>query len=521
MRTATLGRSGVHRSRTWGSETRSSTRAALGSSRLWLPLICLLQVGLAFRPGPSVSASEDEGLYVYMGHRMLDHIRNGSFLPEYPGSYFSGAPGIYPPLAALADLAGGLQAARSVSLVFTIVATVGTYGLTRRLFGRLAGLIGALVFVLSAGVIFQSHLATYDAMMMALVACAAWLAVYSAQTNALLWAPVIGALLALAAMTKYAGAVYAPVVGLLAVIVAWPWLRWVAVRQAMFIGASAAVVFFFILQMWGRDLVGRIRQTTLDRTILNPASGPDLLQMLAGWIGPVIAIAAVGALLRARRQWALVTVLLGAAVVGPAQQVHLGEATSLAKHTAFGMIFAAPLVGDMMARALRRARWVWFLPVTATLLGLGISGVQNANTFATGWVDDRPLVPVLRELTQRQPGKPILGEQPAPLRYELREAVSPRQWADTYKFTFNGKQGEAAYADAVRLHYFGTMYLSSTTDHGAYLMGLLTSPERDRYYNIKAKVPRYLRGEKVGEWLVFAPRSLAFDQEQFNRALAS
>ena len=35
----------------------------------------------------------DSGLYIYMGHRMLEHIIHGAHLSEYPGAFFSGSPG--------------------------------------------------------------------------------------------------------------------------------------------------------------------------------------------------------------------------------------------------------------------------------------------------------------------------------------------------------------------------------------------------------------------------------------------
>jgi 4-amino-4-deoxy-L-arabinose transferase-like glycosyltransferase len=504
-----LARQATSRPAEFPAPSRTAPRVLVVTGRrLGLSLACALQIALAWRPGPNISVFEDEGLYVYMGHRMIDHLLHGAFLQEFPGSYFSGAPGIYPPIAAAFDELGGLQAARSLSLLCAVVATIAVHGLTRRLFGGVAAMLAAFVYALAPGVIFQSHLATYDAMMMMLVALASWLAVYSAQENDLLWAPVIGLLLALAMLTKYAGAVYAPFVAALAVVVAWPHLRWLAVRRAVFIGASALGVAFFILELWGRDLIDGIRHTTLDRDVLQPATSGQLLRQVAPYIGPILGLAVVGALLRVRRQGALCGVLLAAAVVGTLQQIHVGEAISLQKHTAFGMVFAAPLAGDLLAGVLRRLPQVTSLAVTAVLVCLAVLGVRHADRLATGWVDERPLTPVLAALTRAQPGKPILGEQPSPQRYALRRVVGPRQWADTYAFRFNGKTGTAAYADAIRLHYFGTVYLSSRTDNGAFLLRLMTSPDRDRYYNIKAKVPRYLRGQKIGEWLVFAPRSV-------------
>ncbi len=62
----------------------------------WLAVICLVQVLLANRPGLNRNAFEDEGLYVYIGHRMIDHLLHGAFLSEYPGKYFSGARGSIP-----------------------------------------------------------------------------------------------------------------------------------------------------------------------------------------------------------------------------------------------------------------------------------------------------------------------------------------------------------------------------------------------------------------------------------------
>ena len=116
---------------------------ALRVLRALVTLVCLAliwagQVALAMRPGLNATAFEDEGLYIFMGHRMIQHISQGAFLQAYPGAYFSGAPGFYPVLAAIGDYFGGLQGARMVSLGFAILATVGVYGLGNQLFGRVA-----------------------------------------------------------------------------------------------------------------------------------------------------------------------------------------------------------------------------------------------------------------------------------------------------------------------------------------------------------------------------------------------
>ena len=171
----------------------------------WLLAVLTVQAALGLRPGLNRNAFEDEGLYVYMGHRMLEHLLQGSDLQEVPGAYFSGAPYLYPVLAAMADHYGGLAGARAVSLLFAMVATVGVAGLTSRLFGRRAAVLAAAAFALSGSVIFVSHLAVFDSMTMALVALAAWVGVRDVQRNGFRWATGVAVLLALAGFTKYAG----------------------------------------------------------------------------------------------------------------------------------------------------------------------------------------------------------------------------------------------------------------------------------------------------------------------------
>jgi 4-amino-4-deoxy-L-arabinose transferase-like glycosyltransferase len=490
---------------------RSFARRFFGSPWLWLPLICAVQCALALRHGLNANAFEDEGLYVYTGHRMIQHILHGVFLPEYPGAFFSGAPGLYPVLAAMADSVGGLAAARDVSLFFACVATIATYGIGNRLFGRAAGLIGASAFVLCGSVIYISHFATYDSMMMALAALAAWLAIYSAQRDGFAWAPAVALLLSLAFLTKYAGAVYAPIVIAIAVVVGWPLYGWKVVRRGLFGVVATLVICFSVIELWGRSVIPGIQSTTSSRDVLTPATGPFLLKEIATWVGPWLMLATLGAVFRVRRQPLLVALLLGASVIGPLDQVRIGEATSLAKHVAFGMVFAAPLIGDLFARGFRRARigprFVTAVAMVVVFALLAASGLRYSRQFLTGWVDDTPLRPVLAKAIADHPGKKILGERYSPQRYELRQQTAANQWYDTYYFSYDNKVDEPAYAEAIKQEYFGVIYLDQTTPFGSYVFNYLSA--HHGHYRITAKVPRYLRGHLVGHWTVYtlAPSS--------------
>jgi len=482
---------------------RSLSRRFFRSAWLWLTLICGGEAALALRPGLNRNAFEDEGLYVYMGHRMIQHLLHGASLPEYPGSYFSGAPGLYPVLAAMADDLGGLAAARALSLVFVCVAIVATYGLGNRLFGRMSGLIGAAAFGLCGSVIYLAHFATYDAMTMALVAVGAWLAVYSAQRDGFAWAPVVALIGATAFLTKYAGAVYIPMIVALAVAVGWPLYGWKVVRRGIFALLAAGVMAYSVIELWGRSMIPGIESTTSSRIILIPASHGYLLRQIAIWVGPWLLLAVLGGLFRLRRQWLVVCVLLVASVIGPLDQVRIGEATSLAKHVAFGLIFAAPLIGDFFARGIRATPRSAVPAMLATLALLGTSGLHYSHTFLTGWPNDADLRPVLAKDIAAEPGQHILGDRYSPQRYELRKVTSPNQWDDTYYFSYGGKLNEPAYAEAIDQHYFGVIYLDQTTPYGQFVYRYLSA--HSTYYHLTSKVPRYLHGQLTGHWYVYTP----------------
>jgi 4-amino-4-deoxy-L-arabinose transferase-like glycosyltransferase len=482
-------------------------RRFLGSPWLWLSIICAVQVALALRPGLNANAFEDEGLYVYTGHRMIAHLLHGTFLPQYPGAFFSGAPGLYPVLAAMADNVGGLAAARDVSLAFAVIATVATYGLGNRLFGRTAGIIGAAAFVLCGSVVYISHFATYDSMMMALVAVAAWLAVRSAQRDGFAWAPAVALLLALAFLTKYAGAVYAPVVIALGAVVGWPLYGWKVVRRSAFCGVAALIMAYSVIELWGRSMIPGIQSTTSSRVVLSPATPGFLAREVAFWVGPWLLLAIVGGLFRVRRQWALVALLLLGSVVGPLDQIRIGEATSLAKHVAFGIVFAAPLLGDLFARLLRQRRPVMragaALVTLGSLAALATSGLHYSHEFLTNWVTDRALRTVLQQQLAAHPDVRILGERYSPQRYELERQTKAAQWYDTYYFSYDGKVDEPAYAEAIKQQYFGVIYLDETTSYGSYVFNYLRQHHGE--YKLLATPERYLHGRPVGQWSVYVP----------------
>ena len=98
-------------------------------------------------------------------------------------------------VGALADSVDGVPAARLVSLFFICVAIIATYGIGKELFGKRSGLLGAGAFALCGSVMFIAQLATLDAMALCLMALGCWLALYSANHDKLLWAPIVALIL--------------------------------------------------------------------------------------------------------------------------------------------------------------------------------------------------------------------------------------------------------------------------------------------------------------------------------------
>src|SRR5690625_1456310 len=190
----------------------------IGYDRFLLTLVLAFQTLTSLRLADT--AFQDEALYLYYGHWQRSAWASGTEIFTHPESFFSGAPQLYPVFGSYLDSVGGLQLARSFSLLCMLSATIAVYWATRTLFkdeyGPAAPLTAALTFSLAAPVIFLGNFATYDAPSFALIAWATALAIWSAtRKKSLWWSLVIGGLLALAVALKYASAIQVPITLLL------------------------------------------------------------------------------------------------------------------------------------------------------------------------------------------------------------------------------------------------------------------------------------------------------------------
>lgn len=440
-----------------------------------LLLILAVQSALSFRLMRTNTAFEDEALYLWAGHLEWSHWLHGTAIPDFP-TYFSGAPVIYPVLGAIADNIGGLVAARFMSLLFMLGATIALWSVTRRLFGRPGAFFAAASWAVLAPTARLGAFATYDAMALFLLALAAWFATGGiGRRDATRWMLAATVALTLANATKYASALFDPVVIGLAILSGYPAPGGKgALRRGAFIAAITIELIIILLQVGRGWYVDGIEQTTLTRH----AGGTPVATVLLNswdWTSYVVVAAVLSAVLCLARAHSLATrilvVMLAATVaLVPAQQARIHTLTSLSKHVDFGAWFAAIAIGYGVSRLSARApsRMLHRLLVAVGIVGLAVAGCaglgQASNLY--DWPGAANLIPVLDRMVR--PGDRLLADNTPTLEYYLPQ-IHWQQWSSVYGITLpSGRRvpeesdSLAPYQQALAKHYFRFVVLAFT-----------------------------------------------------------
>jgi hypothetical protein len=448
-------------------------------SRLSLLAILCLQALLSLRLHNT--AFEDEALYLYVGRLETAHLVHGAPLPGSYAAYFSGAPVLYPVLAAAFNAVGGLALARMLSLAEMLAVTTMLYSCTRFLFNERTALCAAALFSVATPVEFLGNFATYDATCLFLLACAATIVVRTSRRQwplFLLAAPVA----ALAVAVKYAGLLFVPTIAVLPVLAGWPalhgWARrhraWLAAGYPVLFCALVAGLLYGALLLGGHDYLNALSTTTTARAA---GTTPTLTiaRKSGEWGGIIVALAAFGTVAYARRvrtepdeqiapaggpvrRVALGAVLTGTALLAPAYQFHLHTDVSLHKHIGFGLFFAAPMAGLGLTRLVgdhfRRPQIGIAVWSAALVLGMA----QSAGLYQ-GWPYSGPFVRALSAYLQ--PGARYLVEVPEVPVYYLqgRADAQARQFYSTFAITYPAARGRVltgteGFTAAVRAGYF-------------------------------------------------------------------
>jgi hypothetical protein len=229
----------------------------------------------------------------------------------------------------------------------------------------------------------------------------------------------------------------------------------------------------------GRGYWKGITFSTLNRTANNGTPASVILAASGRWIGLIAVLALAGAvaltqLSPGRPLKALGWVLTAAVFLAPFDQTRIGVAVSLFKHVGFGAWFAAIPAGyavSVMLAAAAHSRWP---RLRGTATGAAVAGLLAAAVVGAYQVHrETKQLPVLysqsavarlRPLLYRT-HRPWLADSPTVIIYYAHTPAT--RWHNTYGFSYADPRthrvlrGTAAYADAIRHHYFGVIVLRS------------------------------------------------------------
>jgi len=457
------------------------------------------------------TAHQDEALYLSGGHLVLDQFRGGPTVTGTYATYFSGLPGFYPPLGGTLDAWGGLEAARLFSLACMLAVTGAVFLIGRCLFGQAAGLLAALVFAGQGTVLFLGHFATFDALSLMLLALGTVLAFRTALSPLPAGAYGVGATLGLAVGAKYAALLYVPVVFAILALQASEHRGMRAARGRVGAAVGAFLVTgTLLLAVSGTDVFQGMADTTTRRVVLMPLPRISLAERTITWECLLFSLASVGLAVGGARLGPLLLILLGAALLAPAYQIYAGEATSLHKHIAFGLFFAAPPAGAALARmggAGKRAagRRLFVAAVCALVWGLGW---HQAKALFDDWPNGTALTGMLRGLVRS--GDVMLAEEPHVPQYYLRNIVAPDHWHDLYWFQYTDRAGDRlmgreAYRAAIAAGYFDVVVLFYGRHSGTRPQEVDAGLKTGRGYALVGHVP-FQSGSEAGTYWVWHRR---------------
>ncbi|MGD0979910.1 MAG: hypothetical protein ABR946_00350 [Solirubrobacteraceae bacterium] len=318
-----------------------------------LSAILAVQAGLSLTLIWANTAFTDEAEYLWGGHLEIAHWLHGTPLPPTLAQTFSGSPIIYPPLGAIADGIGGLAAARLLSLIFMLAATILLYLVASRLLGRTAALFSCAVWAISEPVIRLGAFASYDAISILAMATSVWLALQVGfRRRRGEFVAAAAASLALANATAYSTIVIDPIVIAFAFVA---WLPAIGAKQARFCAAwliGAYAILFTLIMTASRSWAGFAFTIVFRKagTFVNGTSAiSTILAAVWSYSGACIVLAAIGTViaLSAESQYRRVLLVLAACaiVVVPAGQIYNFTDVSLDKHLAYGIWFAAIAAG--------------------------------------------------------------------------------------------------------------------------------------------------------------------------------
>jgi dolichyl-phosphate-mannose-protein mannosyltransferase len=448
------------------------------------------------------TAFQDEGLYLYAGRVLIHHWLGGPPPLDHYAFYFSGYPDVYPVIGGFLDMLGGLELARCFSLTCMLGVTAIVYSLTRSLFRDAAAIFAAASYASVGSVLVLSQLATFDALCLLFIALATATAFYSGTSRRPWLAVAIGPTVVLAILAKYAALLFVPSVLAVLVLHGASVLGWrrTVVRLVLAI-ASTTLCVAVAYRLIDKAAFHAIAGSTTSRVAVLQEPRLQLFThvlYMGGALYLLASCALVLVLLDSPPLCLITLALLISSWLAPAYHIYKQEATSLDKHIAFAMFFAAPLAGYALAwlsglgprekSDSYRGYWVTGVAVVLAIFALGLR--QSKSLY--DWADTSNLSFALHSQLRNGAGR-ILAEDIEVARYDALDITEQWQWNGLIFFYYvtsrhHALLGDPAVAQAIRDRYFAFVELSfnyypAEADFAAQVM------TATRNYDLVAVVP--------------------------------
>lgn len=400
------------------TSTRSATAVAGALVLAFIAAQCLLiflRLG-----GPTL----DEGIYISAGLRTLEGegISDG-YLTWFPGSL------LWPTVAALGDIAGGIDGARMVALACVTTAVVAVAGAAGNLFEPRTRPFAVAVTVTCGPLLALAHLAVYDVLAITGLAVAFWGVSKLAVTDDRRWLVVAAVSFIGAVLGKYPALVFGgvPIVALIFAL-RGPRARMDAAIFT-FVAGAGLLVYYLVAR-------GQLSSFVTERPGQNPDFGITFEMVGYGLVyySAITALLALAGALAVGKSRAGLTAALLAGLLLPAAY-HLGVAGSIGdhKHVVYGFVFAFPLAGLALQRAWDAGR---FAPaaIAPAIVALGAFGALQMDRIDRGSPDLSSSISYLA--SEVRPGDRMLINTSWPYTYELYsqgKIESPDAVYDVYR----------------------------------------------------------------------------------------
>ena len=475
------------------------------------------------------TAFQDEGLYLYAGRQIIHYWMGGPVPLDRYAFYFSGYPDVYPVIGGALDMLGGLELARLFSLFCMMGVNNIVYYSTQKFFQRPAAIFASAAYGSLGTVLYVGRLATFDSLCLFLIALAAAIA-YSVSISRHPWlALMIGPVLVLSVLAKYAAMLFAlPVLGIL-VFCSFAFQGWWRMLLRLVLALISLVICILVVYHFIDHLAFHaIQGSTTNRVALIPKPRLEMFMHVMQMCGIIYAAALVGValvFLHYKRFRLIALLLFGSSWLVPAYHIYEQETVSIDKHLAFGIFFAMPLAGCTLAwlsgylqKALSHSPGRYWLAGLSVVLLIYILGGQQSQTIYASWANTSDLRYALHTQLRDSSGR-ILAEDIEVARYDAEDITQAWQWNGVYYFyyvtaTHQQLLGNPALIQAIHDRYFDIIELSFNyqTSQAIFIAKQMAA---SRNYDLIATIP-FQNSFGTGHFYLFRS-AIAAGQGNFTR----